>query len=106
MAIEQIQKLIQERKYRLTLHAEIERDADQITLQEIEEALLSSNCEIIEEYPNDPRGESYLILGFTNENKPIHFVCGSREPDVVIIITIYRPDPYKWVDWRIRKVGK
>lgn len=65
MNIEQIRFLVKERKYRLTLHAENERDTDRITLEEIETALLSSKSEVIEDYPNDPRGSSSLILGFT-----------------------------------------
>ena len=51
-----IRKLIREKKYRITLHAETERDADKLTLLEIEEAILSSDLGIIEDYPNDPRG--------------------------------------------------
>ncbi|OQX89834.1 MAG: hypothetical protein B6D65_01060 [candidate division Zixibacteria bacterium 4484_93] len=105
MTIEQMQKLIREKKYRLTMHAELERDADQISFQEMEEALLSTRCEIIEEYPNDPRGGSCLILGFTRQNMPVHFVCGLREPDTLIVVTIYRPDPHRWLNWRVRKGG-
>ena len=75
MDLKQIQSLILKKKYRLTSHAEEERDADQIRLQEIEEALLSTRCKIIEDYPNDPRGPSCLILGFTKQNLPIHTVC-------------------------------
>lgn len=41
MDIEQIKKLIVKGEYRLTLHAEIERDADEIHIHEIKEALLS-----------------------------------------------------------------
>ncbi len=98
-----IQNLIRARKYRLTLHAEEERDADEITKKEIEEVLLSARLEIIENYPDDLRGESCLVLGFTNEDKPVHCVCGLAMKDVLIIITIYRPDPEQWIDWRKRR---
>lgn len=107
MDIEQIRSLIARREYRITLHAEIERDADQITVQEIEEALLSSKAKIIEDYPNDPRGSSCLVLGFTKkQNLPIHIVCGMREPNNLVIITVYRPEPDEWIDWQIRKEKK
>jgi len=98
-----IQNLVRAKKYRLTSHAEEERDADQITKKEIEEALLSSHLEVIEDYPGDSRGRSCLVLGFTNENKPIHFVCGLAVADILIIITIYRPDAEQWIDWRKRR---
>jgi hypothetical protein len=54
------------RKYRLTSHAESEREADHITVQAIEEAVLSEGCELIEDYPTDPRGHSCLILGWAH----------------------------------------
>jgi hypothetical protein len=103
MIIEEIRKLIQERKYRLTLHAEAERDADRITLHEIEEAILSSGSKIVEDYPNDPRGHSCLILGFTGKRKPIHILFGLREEEMLILITVYRPDPKEWVDGEKRR---
>jgi len=102
---EQIRFLVKERKYRLTLHAENERDADQITLEEIETALLSSKGEVIEDYPNDPRGSSSLILGFTAQDQPIHILCGMKDPTLLIIVTVYRPNPDKWINWQIRKEG-
>ena len=95
MDTKQIQDLIKEKKYRLTLHAENERDTDQITVGEIEQAMFSEECEIIEEYPNDPRGASCLVLGFTSQDLPVHVLCGMREPGVLIIITVYRPNPDK-----------
>ncbi|MDI3535336.1 MAG: hypothetical protein PWQ82_1701 [Thermosediminibacterales bacterium] len=35
------------------------------------------NGEILENYKNDPRGESCLILGYS-DGKPVHTVCGFR----------------------------
>lgn len=103
MDLKQIKGLIVQRKYRLTLHAEVERDAEQITAQEIRQALCSSEVKIIEDYPNDPRGPSCLILGFTKENHPLHIVCGMGESKTLVIITVYRPDPDEWIDCQIRK---
>jgi hypothetical protein len=100
--IEQIRALISFKKYRLTFHAEDEREADKIFISEIEEAFSSGDCVIIEDYPEDKRGHSSLVLGFTKEGRPIHMVCAIHE-DILVIITIYRPDPELWVNWRIRK---
>jgi hypothetical protein len=44
--------------YRLTLHSESEREADAITVDELESAFGSETLEVIEEYPSDPRGPS------------------------------------------------
>ena len=65
--IKKVKELIREKTYRLTLHAEIERDADQISMIELEEVLLYNHSEIIEDYPEDPRGHSFLILGVTEK---------------------------------------
>ena len=85
----------------MTLHAENERDRDRILVREIEEALRGRNMEIIEDYPADPRGPSFLLLGFTEMEMPIHAVCALTE--VLVIITLYRPDPSRWVEWRRRR---
>jgi hypothetical protein len=98
-----LQAKVRQKKYRLTLHAEREREADQITRQEIEEAVLSEPCEVIEDYPTDPRGHSCLILGLTQADLPIHMVCGNLFEEEFIVITIYRPDPEQWINWRTRK---
>ena len=103
MKIEHIRNIIRRRKYRLSYHAELERDADQITISEIEKALCSDQSAIIEDYPNDPRGSSCLILGFTSANRPIHIVCGLGDDQLLIIITVYQPDLDEWIDFKIRK---
>jgi hypothetical protein len=99
--LEDIRRLVRERQYRLTLHAENERDQDRILAREIEEALCSPRVEVIEDYPTDPRGPSFLLLGFTETGMPIHAVCTLME--VLVIITLYRPDPSRWIEWRRRR---
>jgi hypothetical protein len=94
---------VRERKYQLASYAEREREADQVTQQEIEEAVRSEACELIEDYPTDPRGHSCLILGWTHLGLPIHMVCGHLSEEEFIVITIYRPDPGQWIN---RRVGK
>ena len=51
--------------------------------------------EVIEEYPKDVRGHSCLILGFGDQERPIHVVCAPRE-DYLTIITAYLPDVHEW----------
>jgi len=65
-----------------------------IGAEEIEEAIYVGN--VIEPYPNDPRGPSSLILGFTDQDRPLHAVCGRLEEDEILIITAYEPDPNEW----------
>ncbi len=35
--------------------------------------------EVIEDYPDDARGHSCLILGFGTDNRPIHVVCTPKD---------------------------
>jgi hypothetical protein len=89
-------------RYRVTLHAEQERDADEIAIGEIEEAYSRSASEIIEDYPGEPRGHSSLVLAFTKTQEPLHAVWSIHE-NTAILITIYRPDSKLWTNWRKRK---
>ncbi len=50
---------------------------------------MPSDCE------EDIRGESCLMVGFTNAGKPLHVVCGELEGNLVII-TVYIPTPPKF----------
>ncbi len=100
-----IQERVKQRQYRLTSHAERERGSDRITRREIEEAVLSHQAEVIESYPGDVRGRSCLVLGFTKGGGPLHMVCGLGAEEL-IIITVYRPDPEQWINWRLRRKTK
>jgi hypothetical protein len=72
-----------------------------ISVDEIRQVI--KNGEVIEDYPEDARGHSCLILGQGEGGRPIHLVCAPRE-DYLVIITAYIPDPEQWdVDFRKRK---
>ncbi len=93
-----VRELVIQGRYEFSHHAEKEREADEISMHELEEALIG--CEIIEDYPDDPRGPSFLVLGFCDE-RPIHAVCSIRtEPEELLLITVYDPSkhPYEWTD--------
>ena len=104
MDVQRIRDLIRSGRFEFSKHAEREREADEISMAEFEEAL--THCETIEDYPNDPRGPSSLVLGFSG-NRPIHAVCALKTaPSEVLIITAYDPSrrPEKWTqDYRRRK---
>jgi hypothetical protein len=91
--IEWIQEKVRRAEYYLSEHGDQERQNDNLTLAEIEEALLTGR--ILEHYEDTGRGESCLVAGFTQTGKPIHLVCGARG-DWLVIITIYVPRPPKF----------
>jgi hypothetical protein len=61
------------------------------------------NSEILEDYPNDPRGPSCLVLGYAHQGYPIHIVCGRTPRGDLRIITVYLPSLPKWLDERTRR---
>ena len=94
--------LVKAGRYRVTLHAEQERDADQILTSEIEKAFTDRESVVLEDYPDDSREHSALVLGFTKMMEPLHGVWSIHEK-TAILVTIYRPDPRLWTNWRKRK---
>lgn len=88
MDFSKIQYLIRKRKYLFSEHADEERTKDQLTVAEIEQAILSG--EVIDERLDDPRGESRLISGKTQNSKLIHVVIGLRF-GMPVIVTVYIP---------------
>lgn len=98
MDIEKIRNLVAKGKYEFSRHAERKRELDMILIEELEHVM--RNCEIIEDYPDDPRGASCLVLGFSGQ-RPIHAVCTIKtDPEELFLITIYDPSkqPDKWTE--------
>jgi hypothetical protein len=79
---------------------QMSRPERMITTDEVREAVLSG--EIIEEYPEDQRGESCLIM-HTIRNRTIHVVCAPKA-DYLAVITAYLPAADQWTsDFKARK---
>ncbi|PKO21625.1 MAG: hypothetical protein CVU38_13780 [Chloroflexi bacterium HGW-Chloroflexi-1] len=72
-----------------------------VSVQEVRAAI--AHGEIIEDYPNDKYGPSCLILGFTQTGRPLHIQCSYPSRSLVKIITLYEPNPRRWVDFRERR---
>ena len=84
-------------KYRIvvTAHAEMQMRIRKISIQDIYSAI--GNGETIKQYPDDKPYPSCLVLGFTSQNKPLHFVC-SIGNNTLYLITAYYPDEEQWDD--------
>ncbi len=88
-----IQDCVRAQRYFYSRHGDRERQADGLSLVEVEEALNAGRT--LEQYPDTGRGPSCLIAGFTNAGKPIHVVCG-RMGQEMVVITVYIPTPPKF----------
>jgi len=102
MNITSIIESIQSNSVRITDHGDEEAHNDHLTLEEIFFSVLHG--EIIEDYPNDRPYPSCLILGQTVFGDPIHSVWAYNEANGwSVLITVYRPDPALWTNWRERR---
>jgi Domain of unknown function (DUF4258) len=79
---------------RVTLHAQDEMDAGGVTLDEILAAIAVG--QIVENYPEHRRGSCCLLYGHSPKGHPLHIVCTTAYP-LLIIITVYIPKPPKWL---------
>jgi len=95
MDIDWIVSKLKQEAYYFSSHADMERMNDNLLISEVEESMM--NASILESYPNDKRGDSCLLVGFTQAGKPIHSVCG-RSGDDLVIITVYIPTPPKFIN--------
>jgi hypothetical protein len=103
--ISNIIEAIRSGRVRITDHADEEAEADRLTFDEIYFSVLQG--EIIEDYPTDKPYPSYLIYGRTFSGDPVHSVWAYNEQNRwAVLVTVYRPDPDRWVNWRERRSGK
>ena len=102
MDIRDIIGSVEARNYRITHHAVEEAGNDQLNFEEIFHAL--NKGEIIEYYPDDEPYPSCLVYGKNADGEPIHSVWAYDQKNrSAILITVYRPNPTRWIDWRNRR---
>lgn len=86
---------------RVTQHAQLEMDAEDITLGEVLMAISSGS--VLEDYPEHKRGSCCLLYGRTFNGHHLHIVCTTALP-LLLIITVYEPLPPKWINPVQRRV--
>ena len=102
MRIADIVEAIQAHRVRITDHADEEAVTDSLTYDEISFAVLQG--EIIEEYLTDEPYPSCLVYRQSPRGQPVHSVWGYNEATRwAVLITVYRPDPGRWINWRERR---
>ena len=102
MDIRDIIRAIDSQNYRITDHGDEEAESDQLDFEEIFYSV--RNGEIIENYPSDQPFPSCLIYGTNVSGEPIHSVWAyDEENQRASLVTVYRPDPTRWINWRERR---
>ncbi len=100
VTIEAIRNAATGNRWALTQHARERAGKRQILDEELVRAL--ADGEIIEDDPTDPRGPSALVLGYANDQRPVHAVCAFDPNGTLLVITAYVPEPPHWIDERAR----
>lgn len=84
-------------------HSLSEAAHDDLKLGEIYDSVVEDG-EVIEDYLDAYPTPACLVLGFNAIAEPIHSVWSyDRIRQMAKLITVYRPDPNRWVNWRIRR---
>ena len=92
---ELIKKIAEKDRIAFKRHSAIRMRERGIRADEVKEALM--NGEIIEDYPEDRPFPSCLVLGFADNQKPIHAVLAMDVDDRIIwVITVYSPSDEEW----------
>lgn len=93
-----IQFLVTKESVRISEHGYDEIVADGLTVDEILDGV--SNAEIVEYYPEFPKGKCILLFQRDSKNQPVHALWGipKGHNSPAVLITAYRPDPTRWDD--------
>jgi hypothetical protein len=99
--IDEIRRKIEADQFKFSKHATDQSIIRRISVQEVRE--LFGSAEVIEDYPEDRYGPSYLIFGRTTAGRPLHIQCSYPSRPLIKILTLYEPDPTRWIDFKRRR---
>lgn len=94
--LDRIRALVATGDVRISEHGYDELAADGLTARQVVAGI--AEAELIEDYPNFPKGPSVLVIQSDAAGKIIHVVWGipRRYTSPAVLVTAYRPDPGKW----------
>ena len=96
--LEQVVALADRGEVKISDHGYDELAEDGIFVRDIVESL--PDAELLEDYPDFPKGPCLLALQQDRDGKPVHAVWGipKGETGPAVLITAYRPDPARWTN--------
>jgi hypothetical protein len=102
--LDQIKDLVARGEVRISDHGYDELAADDVFARDVVESV--STAEIVEDYPDFPKGPCVLVLERDRNGRAIHAVWGipKGETTPAVLVTAYRPAANRWTaDLKRRK---
>ena len=95
---ERILELVARCDVRVSEHGYDELAADGILVREVLAGVHAG--EVLEDYPDYPKGPCALVLQRDEGDGPIHVVWGipRGKASPAVLVTAYRPEPERWTD--------
>lgn len=95
---DRIRELVGRREVRISDHGYDELASDGILFREVIAGV--ERAELLEDYPEYPKGPCVLVLQRDEGGGPIHVVWGipKGKTSPAVLVTAYRPDPERWAD--------
>ena len=75
----------------------MERNVSELEIREA-----GAEAVVVEEYPDDKYGPTWLILGFTKSGRPLHIQVSIVDSPETKIVTLYEPNSNEWEDFTRR----
>lgn len=101
---DKIVELVGEGNYKISTHALGELIEDELTADDVVNNI--GDAELLEDYPDFPKGRSILLMHAREGDVPVHTVWGipKGHDSPAVLITAYVPDPARWSeDFRERR---
>jgi hypothetical protein len=95
---DRIRALVGRREVRISDHGYDELASDGILVREVIAGV--ERAQLLEDYPEYPKGPCVLVLQRDEAGGPIHVVWGiaKGKASPAVLVTAYRPDPQRWAE--------